>query len=80
MGGLLVHEAADCWHLKFQAEVSVGRVVNTCDGAIAEITVHCAQCGTPFRFASGLLVTNGGLKLVAPVVAQMPEDHEGATP
>lgn len=77
MSGPLLHASADCWHLKALAEVSIGRVVNTPDGAIAEITIACAQCGTPFRFAGGMILSQGGLKLIAPVVAHV-SDAESA--
>ena len=43
-----------CAHHNFQAKVSVGRLSHADGGPItgytADIIIHCADCGLPFRF------------------------------
>ena len=43
-----------CEHRQFRADVAVGRL-SEAEGAsitsyVAEVRVHCAECGLPFRF------------------------------
>jgi hypothetical protein len=40
---------ADCTHLNFSASVGVARLEDR-GGFMAEIKVHCADCGIPFQF------------------------------
>ena len=40
---------AGCKHLNFNAKVGVTRLEDT-GGFMAEITIHCTDCGLPFQF------------------------------
>lgn len=45
---------ADCLHMTFAAKVGVGRLSREEGGPVtsymAEITIHCAECGKKFQF------------------------------
>lgn len=68
-----------CEHMNFQATVNVGRLTDVDGGPITryttDITVHCGDCGLPFRF-TGLSfgssfaeprLSADGLELRAPI-------------
>jgi hypothetical protein len=64
----------DCPHENFDATVAVGRFLDT-GRFMADISVHCTDCGEPFRFMgvpAGLdwerpMVSIDGLELHAPI-------------
>jgi hypothetical protein len=47
-------EQVACPHMNFSAKVDVTRLTDTDDGPVSgyttDISVHCAECGLPFRF------------------------------
>lgn len=54
----------DCAHEDFAANVAVARLLDT-GKFVAEVTVHCTQCGEPFRFVG----VPAGLRFDAPTVS-----------
>lgn len=54
----------DCPHEKFAAQVNVGRMLDS-GKFMADITINCVDCGSPFRFV-GL---SAGVDFARPMVS-----------
>ena len=70
-----------CKHEQFEAHVKVARLEDT-GGFIAEITVKCTQCSTPFQFL-GLqagIDTQGAMVSLDGLEARIAIAPEGAKP
>lgn len=70
----MANDPKDCPHEQFAAVVAVGRILDV-GKFVADIRVHCTDCGEPFRFVgvpAGLTfdaprVSIDGLELHAPI-------------
>jgi hypothetical protein len=64
----------DCTHEDFRSVVRIGRILDA-GKYVAEVTVHCTRCGSPFRFIGvpagvrwdGPAASIDGLELRAPI-------------